>query len=80
MAEFHLEDVILKRLEKNVSILKADDQEQALLKLLVELRESARKNSDLETFTKISEGLKNIGITMQEETHIVPKIEVDARL
>ncbi len=80
MAEFHLEDVILKRLEKNVSILKADDQEQALLKLLVELRESARKNNDLATFTKISEGLKNIGITMQEETHIVPKIEVDARL
>ena len=76
----HLEDLILKRLEKHVGNIHSDDEGQALLKLVVEIRESARKNNDFDAFDKISSRLAEMGITMREETHIVPKISVNPHL
>lgn len=80
MASFHIEDLILIQLESRLKDIGNDDQAQALLKLIVEIRESARKNNDFDTFDKISSRLAEIGVTMREETHIVPRISTTPRL
>jgi cysteinyl-tRNA synthetase len=74
MASVHIEDLILTQLEQRINNIGSDDEAQALLKLIVEIRESARKNNDFDAFDKISSRLAEIGVTIREETHIVPKI------
>lgn len=71
-------DLVVQELKARVNKLHHDEMAQSLLKLLIELRESARKNNDYDAFDKITAQLAGLGITMREETHIVPTVATSA--
>lgn len=74
MAQF--ENLIFKSLETerkngNTKTVKA------LLKMLVEIRESAEKNEDYEEYDSINKRLAEIGIELVEQKRITARIKAD---
>lgn len=67
---FHFEDLIIKTIKERKDLLSADQGTQSLLKFLVEIRESARKNENYEAYEHITNELSALGIELKEETRI----------
>ncbi len=72
-------DLILSALKEHDNGNIKNETTESLVKLLIELRESARKNHDFETFEKITSEMENFGIKLREETHIVASLSTDSR-
>ncbi len=71
----HFEELILQALIEKRESLTTSQETQTLLKLIVELRESSRKNSDFDTYNRITKGLEQLGIKLREETHVVASLQ-----
>jgi hypothetical protein len=70
--EFHFEDLIIKTLKERKDLMGKDESTDALVKFLVEIRESARKNENYEAYEHITEAFeKDLGIELREETRII---------
>ena len=70
--DFHFEDLIIKTLKERKDLIGNDEGTDALVKFLVEIRESARKNENYVAYEHISEAFENdLGIHLKEETRIV---------
>lgn len=67
---FHFEDLIIKTIKERKDLLSVDQGTQSLLKFLVEIRESARKNENYEAYEHITNELSALGIELKEETRI----------
>ena len=70
--DFHFEDLIIKTLKERKDLIGTDEGTDALVKFLVEIRESARKNENYVAYEHITEAFENeLGIHLKEETRIV---------
>jgi hypothetical protein len=70
--DFHFEDLIIKTLKERKDLIGTDEGTDALVKFLVEIRESARKNENYVAYELITEAFENdLGIHLKEETRIV---------
>ncbi len=70
--DFHFEDLIIKTLRERKDLIGTDDGTDALVKFLVEIRESARKNENYVAYEHITEAFENdLGIHLKEETRII---------
>lgn len=65
------EEVIFAALSERKEKFGKDETTDALLEMLVEIRESALKNDDLETYDRIEKRLTQIGISLREEKRII---------
>lgn len=69
---FHFEDLIIKTLKERKDLIGNDEGTDALVKFLVEIRESARKNENYEAYEHITDSFSNeLGIELKEETRII---------
>ena len=75
MAQF--KNLIFKALESEKSNFPKSPYARALLKMLLEIRESAKKNEDYEEYDKITSDLEKIGITLHEQMRITARIKED---
>lgn len=74
----HFEDLLIKALKENKNELGNKSGANTVLKMLIEMRESARKNEQYETYERISDLLsKEAGIKLREETRIIASIEAE---
>lgn len=70
--KFHFEDLIIKTLKERKDLIGEDAGTDVLVKFLVEIRESARKNENYEAYEHITEAFdKELGIQLKEETRII---------
>lgn len=70
--EFHFEDLIIKTLLERKDTIGSDEGTDALMKFLVEIRESARRNENYEAYEHITNAFEDqLGIELKEETRIV---------
>jgi cysteinyl-tRNA synthetase len=69
-SNFHFEDLIIKTIKERKDLLQKDAGTKSLLKFLVEIRESARKNENYEAYEHITQELADLGIELREETRI----------
>lgn len=69
-SNFHFEDLILKTLKERKDLISSDAATKSLLKFLVEIRESARKNENYQAYEHITDELQEMGIQLKEETRI----------
>jgi hypothetical protein len=68
---FHFEDLIIKTLRERKDLIGSDSGTDALVKLLVEIRESARKNENYSAYEHITSAFENdLSIQLKEETRI----------
>ena len=68
---FHFEDLIIKTLTERKDLIGVDAGTDALIKFLVEIRESARRNENYAAYEHISNAFENdLGIELKEETRI----------
>ena len=70
----HIDSLLLSVLEKNKNTLGGNPPIETVLKMLVEIRESARRNEDFERYERITNGLKSIGIELNEESRISARV------
>jgi hypothetical protein len=69
---FHFEDLVIKTLIERKDLIGLDKATDILVKFLVEIRESARKNENYEAYEAITDAFENkLGIVLKEETRIV---------
>tara|TARA_R110002050_G_scaffold109799_1_gene221396 strand:- start:128592 stop:128837 length:246 start_codon:yes stop_codon:yes gene_type:complete len=69
---FHFEDLIIKTLNERKDLIGNDKATDVLLKFLVEIRESARKNENYEAYEHITAAFENdLSIQLKEETRII---------
>jgi cysteinyl-tRNA synthetase len=73
-SNFHFEDLIIKTIKERKDLLVTDAGTQSLLKFLVEIRESARKNENYSAYEHITTELQALGIDLKEETRIKHKV------
>ncbi len=70
--DFHFEDLIIKTLKERNDLIGNDEGTDALVKFLVEIRESARKNENYLAYEHITDAFETeLGIHLKEETRIV---------
>ena len=70
--EFHFEDLIIQTIENRKEDINKDETVDAMVKFLVEIRDSARRNENYEAYDHISDAFENrLGIQMKEQTRIV---------
>ena len=68
---FHFEDLIIKTLKERKDLIGTDAGTDALIKFLVEIRESARRNENYAAYEHITNAFeKDFGIELKEETRI----------
>lgn len=68
---FHFEDLIIKTLKERKDLIGSDPGTDALVKFLVEIRESARKNENYEAYEHITSAFETeLSIELKEETRI----------
>ena len=65
------EEVMFLAIEERKDKIGRDETTDALLEMLVEIRESALKNDDLKTYDRIEKRLEELGITLREEKRII---------
>lgn len=75
MAQF--KNLIFKALENERGRLRESSNARALLKMLVEIRESAKKNEDYDEYETVTEELKAFGVDLHEETRITARTKED---
>ena len=69
---FHFEDLIIQTIESKKQLINKDENVDAMVKFLVEIRESARKNENYVAYEHITEAFeKRLGIQLKEETRII---------
>jgi len=69
---FHFEDLIIKTLKERKDLIGTDEGTDALVKFLVEIRESARRNENYQAYEHITCAFENdLGIELREETRII---------
>jgi cysteinyl-tRNA synthetase len=70
--EFHFEDLIIQTIENRKEGINKDATVDAMVKFLVEIRDSARRNENYSAYDHISDAFENrLGIQMKEQTRIV---------
>lgn len=70
--EFHFEDLIIKSLTERKDLIGTDEVTNTMVKFLVEIRESARKNENYQAYEHITTEIENkLGIKLKEETRII---------
>ena len=70
--EFHFEDLIIKSLSERKDLIGTEDVTNTMVKFLVEIRESARKNENYKAYDHITSEIETkLGITLKEETRII---------
>jgi len=77
MALESFEELLLQSLRERRSDIGSDASLDAILKLVIETRESARKNGDIASYERITQKLQELGITLQEELRIKARITTD---
>ncbi|MFT4753098.1 MAG: hypothetical protein ACI85Q_000634 [Salibacteraceae bacterium] len=74
--KFHFEDLVIQTIEKKKDVINKDPSVNAMVKFLVEIRESARRNENYSAYEHISEAFENkLGIQLKEETRIIARIK-----
>lgn len=69
---FHFEDLVINTIAEKKHLINQDASVDSMLKFLVEIRESARKNENYEAYEYITDAMENkIGVRLKEETRIV---------
>ena len=71
----HFEDLMIKALKEQKDSLRESKSARAILKMLIEVRESARKNESYEVYDKITHELSEMGIDLIEETRITASLK-----
>ena len=71
------EQLILQALEENKDKLGQGKSADAILKMLVEIRESAKANDQYEAYERITDELEKIGIRLREETRVTARLTKD---
>ena len=70
--EFHFEDLIIKSLTERKDLIGSDEVTNTMVKFLVEIRESARKNENYKAYDHITQEIETkLGISLKEETRII---------
>ncbi len=70
--KFHFEDLIIQTIESQKEGINKDETVDAMVKFLVEIRDSARRNENYSAYDHISDAFENrLGIQMKEQTRIV---------
>lgn len=71
-SEFHFEDLVIKTLKERKELISRDEGTDALVKFLVEIRESARRNENYDAYEHITKSFENdLEISLREETRII---------
>lgn len=71
---FHFEDLIIKTLKERKDLIGHDEGTDALVKFLVEIRESARRNENYEAYEHISDAIaQELELELKEETRIIAR-------
>lgn len=71
-SNFHFEDLIIKSLSERRDLIGEDEVTNVLVKFLVEIRESARKNENYAAYDHITNEIETkLGIQLKEETRII---------
>ena len=74
----HFEDLLIKALEGKKNELGKDKGTNTILKMLIEIRESARKNEQYEAYDRIADLLEEkLDVKLREETRIIANIVKD---
>ena len=72
--KFHFEDLIISAIKERKAEINTNEVTDALVKFLVEIRESARKNENYEAYDHITQAFEeDLGILLREETRIVAR-------
>lgn len=72
--KFHFEDLIIRAIKERKAEINTSEVTDALVKFLVEIRESARKNENYEAYDHITQAFEeDLGILLREETRIVAR-------
>ncbi len=70
--KFHFEDLIIQTIENRKQEINKDETVDAMVKFLVEIRDSARRNENYEAYDHISDAFENrLGIHLKQQTRIV---------
>lgn len=70
--EFHFEDLIIQTIESKKQLINKDDTVDGMVKFLVEVRDSARRNENYAAYEYITDAFENrLGIQLREQTRIV---------
>lgn len=69
---FHFEDIVIRTIENKKELINKDSSIDAMVKFLVEIRESARKNENYAAYDHITNAFENkLNIKLKEETRII---------
>ncbi len=72
ISDYSFIDLILKTLKERKDLIGHDSGTDSLVKLLVEIRESARRNEAYDIYERISDDFeKELGLVLREETRII---------
>lgn len=73
---FHFEDLVIQTIASKKELINKDASVDAMLKFLVEIRESARKNENYAAYDHITEAFEDqLGVQLKEETRIVATLK-----
>ena len=73
---FHFEDLVIQTIEKKKELINKEPSVDAMVKFLVEIRESARKNENYEAYDHITEAFEDkLGVQLKEETRIIARMK-----
>jgi hypothetical protein len=71
-SNYHFEDLVIDTIEKKKDLINSDPGTDAMVKFLVEIRESARKNENYSAYDDITEAFESkLDVRLKEETRIV---------
>lgn len=69
------EKVLIKSIKDALVDADGEDRVNALLKMLVEVRESAKMNEDFVAYERITAQLEELGVVLAEEVHVTARIK-----
>ncbi len=69
------EQVLVKSIKEAMAETDSQDRVNALLKMLVEVRESAKLNEDFSAYERITSQLEELGVVLAEEMHVIARIK-----
>ncbi len=75
--EHGFEQVMLMALAQAKSEKNNEQSVNAILKMLVEIRESAKMNEDYQAYERITDALTEQGVELREEIHVTARIKED---
>jgi hypothetical protein len=69
------EKVLIKSIREALADADGEDRVNALLKMMVEVRESAKMNEDFVAYERITSQLEELGVVLAEEVHVTARIK-----